>query len=404
MSDILSQNEIDNLLQALSSGEVDAEEMKASSEKQVKNYDFSRPSKFSKEHLRTLEIIFEHYGRLLSTNLPVYLRKNVQVEVVNSEAVTYSEFSNALSNPVLLGIVNFAPLKGNIILEMASNLGYAIGQSQAKYHGNVVFYNIEKHKHEFGDRDLVGLIYQNIMNGFAGFSIYYQPIVNAQSGKIVGAEALIRWEDEKYGMVLPNRFIPFVEQNPCIFDLGNWVLRRALMDAQEMRKIIPDFILNVNIAAPQLVREEFRESVMQALADTGYPAKNLCLELTERCRELDFEFMRQEITFFREKGIRVAMDDFGTGNASLQLVLELPIDEIKIDRTFLKDIESRKINQVLVSAAAIGAQTIGADVCIEGVEDQRMATYLQVYEPTYYQGYHYAKPLPKEEFLSLISS
>ena len=126
MSDILSQNEIDNLLQALSSGEVDAEEMKASSEKQVKNYDFSRPSKFSKEHLRTLEIIFEHYGRLLSTNLPVYLRKNIQVEVMNSEAVTYMEFSNSLSNPVLLGIVNFEPLEGNIIIEMASKLGYAI--------------------------------------------------------------------------------------------------------------------------------------------------------------------------------------------------------------------------------------------------------------------------------------
>ena len=99
---------------------------KASSEKQVKNYDFSRPSKFSKEHLRTLEIIFEHYGRLLSTNLPVYLRKNIQVEVMNSEAVTYMEFSNSLSNPVLLGIVNFDPLEGNIIVEMASKLGYAI--------------------------------------------------------------------------------------------------------------------------------------------------------------------------------------------------------------------------------------------------------------------------------------
>ena len=120
MSDILSQSEIDNLLQALSTGEVDAEEMKANNEKQVKVYDFARPSKFSKEHLRTLEIIFEHYGRLLSTNLPVYLRKNVQVEVMNSEAVTYMEFSNALSNPVLLGIVNFDPLEGNIIVEMAS--------------------------------------------------------------------------------------------------------------------------------------------------------------------------------------------------------------------------------------------------------------------------------------------
>lgn len=126
MGDVLSQSEIDNLLSALSSGELDVEEIKDNNEKQVKDYDFARPSKFSKEHLRTLEIIFEHYGRLLTTNLPVYLRKSVQVEVMNSEAVTYSEFSNALSNPVLLGIVNFAPLHGNIIIEMASNLGYAI--------------------------------------------------------------------------------------------------------------------------------------------------------------------------------------------------------------------------------------------------------------------------------------
>ena len=126
MADVLSQSEIDNLLKALSSGEVDVDEMKDVEEKPVKNYDFARPSKFSKEHLRTLEIIFEHYGRLLSTNLPVYLRKNIQVEVVNSEAVTYSEFANSLSNPMLLGVINFAPLKGNILLEMATNIGYAM--------------------------------------------------------------------------------------------------------------------------------------------------------------------------------------------------------------------------------------------------------------------------------------
>ena len=94
MGDVLSQNEIDALLNALSSGELDVDEIKENGEKQVKDYDFARPSKFSKEHLRTLEIIFEHYGRLLSTNLPVYLRKNVQIEVMNSEAVTYQEFSN----------------------------------------------------------------------------------------------------------------------------------------------------------------------------------------------------------------------------------------------------------------------------------------------------------------------
>lgn len=126
MGEVLSQSEIDNLLKALNSGELDMEEIKDKDEKQVKNYDFARPTKFSKEHLRTLEIIFEHYGRLLSTNLPAYLRKAVQVEVVNSESVIYSEFSNALSNPVLLGVINMDPLEGSAVMEISGNLAFCI--------------------------------------------------------------------------------------------------------------------------------------------------------------------------------------------------------------------------------------------------------------------------------------
>lgn len=126
MGEVLSQSEIDSLLAALSTGELDAEEMSKKDEKQVRNYDFARPSKFSKEHLRTLEIIYEHYGRLLSTNLPLYLRKSVQISVASSETVVFSEFSNALSNPVILGIINFRPLVGQIILEISPNLGFAM--------------------------------------------------------------------------------------------------------------------------------------------------------------------------------------------------------------------------------------------------------------------------------------
>lgn len=126
MGEVLSQNEIDNLLAALSTGELDVDQIQESEEKQVKDYDFKRPTKFSKEHLRTLEIIFEHYSRLISTNLPVYLRKNVQVSVASSETVTFNEFTNALSNPVILGVINFAPLNGQIIMDLATNLGYAM--------------------------------------------------------------------------------------------------------------------------------------------------------------------------------------------------------------------------------------------------------------------------------------
>lgn len=126
MGEVLSQNEIDNLLAALSTGELDMEQMQEAGDKQVKDYDFKRPAKFSKEHLRTLEIIYEHYGRLISTNLPVYLRKNIQVNVASSETVTFSEFTNALSNPVILGIVDFQPLSGDIIVEFSPNLGFAM--------------------------------------------------------------------------------------------------------------------------------------------------------------------------------------------------------------------------------------------------------------------------------------
>lgn len=125
MGDALSQDEIDMLLKALSTGEYDAD-AEEKNEQKVVDYDFHRPTKFSKEHLRTLEIIFENYGRLMASSLPLYLRKSVSADVMNSEAVIYSEFSNALSNPVLLGVVSMAPLKGNIIIEWANNLGYTL--------------------------------------------------------------------------------------------------------------------------------------------------------------------------------------------------------------------------------------------------------------------------------------
>lgn len=143
MGEVLSQSEIDSLLAALSTGELEVDETQQEKEKQVKNYDFKRPAKFSKEHLRTLEIIYEHYGRLVSTNLAVYLRKNIQISVASSETVTFSEFSNALSNPVILGIINFSPLPGNILIDISCNLGFAMIDRMLGGQGNPLEKNRE---------------------------------------------------------------------------------------------------------------------------------------------------------------------------------------------------------------------------------------------------------------------
>jgi EAL domain-containing protein (putative c-di-GMP-specific phosphodiesterase class I) len=323
-----------------------------------------------------------------------------EIQQMGYHRISFGDLEVTLRTLGSATIFGFAP---NEAERISSNLSHVIGESRELYHSGLVFFDLVDHEHEMNDRDVLGEIYQDIMQGCQDFRLYYQPIVAANSGEIVGAEALIRWQREPYGLVAPNRFIPYMEQNPCIYEMGNWVLQQALKDAMQMSERLPGFIINVNVAPTQLERKEFAPGVIRMLEETGYPPENLCLELTERCRELDFEFLRQQIEFFRSHGIRVAMDDFGTGHAALQLVLELPIDEIKIDRNFVQDIQQQKINQVIVSGIAKEAHTLNAEICIEGIEDEELGNYLQQFGPTYYQGYYYSKPVAKEDFLALLA-
>lgn len=228
MGDTLSQNEIDMLLKALSSGEYDEETIEKN-DKKVVEYDFHRPTKFSKEHLRTLEIIFEHYGRLMASSLPLYLRKNVQADVMNSEAVIYSEFSNALSNPVLLGIVNIAPLKGNIIIEWADNLGYTVvdrmlGGVGAPLEKNREFTEIEMAIIEKVFRAMVGLLKEPWKN-VADIEPYLERIeTNSQFAQIIAPSEMIAivTMNLRIGDVegLVNVCLPFISLEPIMDKLN----------------------------------------------------------------------------------------------------------------------------------------------------------------------------------------
>ncbi len=259
MGDVLSQGEIDSLLQQLSNGEIDAEEIKDTKEKQVKNYDFARPSKFSKEHLRTLEIIFEHYGRLLSTNLPVYLRKNIQVDVMNSEAVTYSEFSNALSNPVLLGVVELEPLHGDILMELASSLGYAMVDRML---GGVGL-PLEKSR-DFSEIEL--LIIERIMNvcvnllrePWANVTELHPRLqrieTNSQFAQIIspGEMIAIVTINLKIGDVegLMNICLPFITLEPVMDKLNTkfWYSNMQVRDEETYQEVIQDLIEHAPIS------------------------------------------------------------------------------------------------------------------------------------------------------------
>ncbi len=284
-----------------------------------------------------------------------------------------------------------------------SRLTYAVNHSRYEHHGELVIFNDEMggmdNQNQF---ELIGLIHQCATSNFDGFRLFYQPIADTTNGTIRGMEALIRWEKEPYGLIPPGVFMEWLEQDPCIFDLGNWILRTALTDIKKVRNEIPGCFVNVNVSAAQLERKEFRQAVMNIIKETGAHPNELCLELTERCRDLDVEFLKGEVEFFHSKGIKVALDDFGTGNSSLSLALELPFDELKVDMSFIRDIKDKPQNQAMVQSIIDYAKRTSTETCIEGIENREVDDYIKKFGATWHQGYYYSKPVPIEKFGEII--
>lgn len=170
---------------------------------------------------------------------------------------------------------------------------------------------------------MLAVIHQDAVTGRKGFCLEYQPILRMDTGETIGAEALLRWQDERFGKVGPERFVPWLENDPCFYQVGHWILQKALLDAREMLSVVPDFVVNVNITVLQMEDERFNTMVLEALRESGFPPQQLCPELTERCRELDDDFLKAQIEFFHRFGVRVALDDVGTGFSSLRILLTL---------------------------------------------------------------------------------
>lgn len=323
----------------------------------------------------------------------------------------YNEIVEAFENTEVEG--KKIPLKvsaGAIFMEpymketnaVRSRLTYALSHSRLEHHGELVIFNDEVCGSDENQFELIGVIHQCATHNFEGFRMFYQPIADTKTGKIRGMEALLRWELEPYGMVSPGVFMEWLEQDPCIFDLGNWILRTALTDVQKLRKETEGFFVNVNVAAAQLERREFRSAVMNILKETGAKPEELCLELTERCRDLDIHFLRGEVEFFHSQGIKIALDDFGTGNSSLSLALELPFDELKVDMSFIRDIKQKPQNQAMVQSIVDYAKRTNTEICIEGIENKEVSDYIEQFGSTWQQGYYYSKPVPIDRFEEVL--
>ncbi|WP_172135090.1 EAL domain-containing protein [Adlercreutzia sp. ZJ473] len=277
-----------------------------------------------------------------------------------------------------------------------SSLIYAAEQSLENHSTELVFSEDVRQMLNVENIQLHAEIHRSAMEGCRNFFLCYQPIVSFSTGKVIGAEALLRWRQEPYGVVSPDSFIPWLENDPAFIPVGNWIIRQAIRETAPLRQADPSFILNVNVADTQLKHGGFREDVLSILAEEGCPSENLCLELTERCRRMDPEFLEDELRFFRSRGITIALDDFGTGMSSLALLLQLPVDELKVDRVFLLGALESKQGLTLMETIVQSARKAGLRTCVEGIETQEQCELITSLGGDCYQGYYASKPTPIE--------
>jgi EAL domain-containing protein (putative c-di-GMP-specific phosphodiesterase class I) len=237
------------------------------------------------------------------------------------------------------------------------------------------------------------------------FELLLQPQIDLQSGRVIGAEALIRWHHPEMGMVPPDRFIPLAEESGLMLPLGEWVLQRAVdILADWAKRGMPPMRLALNLSARQCHVGELLPCIDRLIESSGIATDMLEMEITESAAMHDPEQTRLLLHELRLRGIKVAIDDFGTGYSSLSYLKLFAIDRIKIDRSFVKDIETDTNDAVIVNATIALAHSLGLEVIAEGVETAEQSHFLRANGCDEAQGYFFGRPMPLAEFERFVLS
>jgi diguanylate cyclase (GGDEF)-like protein len=236
------------------------------------------------------------------------------------------------------------------------------------------------------------------------FLLHYQPQIDFRSGRIVGAESLIRWQHPELGLVPPGKFIPIAEERGLIGKLGDWVLHAACRQAMIWQKAgIPLVPIAVNISALQFKEGALRDSVLSALKETGLAPEYLVLEITESVVMDDAEQAITVLRELREMGIAIEIDDFGTGYSSLSYLKRLPIHRLKIDQSFVRDLTTDADDAAIIGAIINMAKSLKLEIIAEGVETQAQAAFLDAQGCQAMQGFLFSRPQAADEFSGMLA-
>jgi len=235
------------------------------------------------------------------------------------------------------------------------------------------------------------------------FSVHYQPQIDVETGRLVGVEALVRWSHPELGMVSPAEFVPIAEETGLIVSVGEWVMKRACLDTQKWHKTIhPALRLSVNVSGVQFMEENFCDKVFQVLDLSGLPPELLVLEVTESVVMGNVDKTVGNLKRLKSMGLRLAIDDFGTGYSSLAYLKRFPLDYLKIDRSFMRDIPNDTDNAAIARAVVAIARSLGLRVVAEGIETEAQDRFIREIGCQEGQGYLYGRPVPGEKMAALL--
>lgn len=268
----------------------------------------------------------------------------------------------------------------------------ALDRAKEEGKDQLVFFSKDHYKKRFDTISLMEEMKNSVKDSFRGFYLLYQPLIRQETSGLWGAEALLRYETVNGDKIGPVEFIPLLEQNGLIGPVGEWVLKTALAQCREWRHLQPEFHMNVNISYIQLRDRGITGRVLRLLEASGVPGSGLTLEVTESMRLQDYQYFNKMFRQWEKAGIHIAIDDFGTGYSSLSYLKSLDIDEIKIDRSFVTDIQNSAYNYRLLKNVIDLARSADIKVCCEGVETREELAAMQKLQPDLLQGYYFSKP------------
>lgn len=276
---------------------------------------------------------------------------------------------------------------------------FSLSESKQRSKSSYYVFNSDDYALFKKHRHLTHILRRSVNNNFEGFEAYFQPVIDADTQTLYGAETLMRFSCKEYGVVSPAEFIPLLEESGLIIPAGKWILQQSMSACKKLQNIFPDFSISVNISYIQVMKSDIINEIISSVSEYGITPSHVIVELTESGLLLSDTQMTKLWKKLKKTHIKIALDDFGTGYSNFHYINDLKPDIIKIDRSFTSKAIKNKYDYNLLSLMSGMVRELNLKICVEGIENETELNKIQQLTPNYCQGYYWGKPCPFEQFV-----